>query len=237
MAQSTSSKLRSHNYAWSAPAFMETNGAVGNGGYLCGVTGETCSSGSWIQAYTNYLTQYVRDYKSSGVSISHVGFLNEPDASFSYDSMRSDGTQAAEVIAVLRTTLDAARYTSVKINCCDAEGWSISSTMLQDVQAAGGTAHMGAATSHGYAGAPGSPFSFTSLPVWQSEWADLSNVWLTSWAATGTTVDGLMWALRIRSGLVSGNLSAFLYWIGAEPTVGQCHERKCQRRRTALLSQ
>ena len=120
--------------AWSAPAFMKTNGAVANGGYLCGVTGETCSSGSWIQA-------------------------------------------------------------------------------------AGGTVHMGAATPHGYAGTPGSPFSFTSLPVWQTEWADLSNAWSTSWAATGTTVDGLMWALRIRSGLVSGNLSAFLYWIGAEPTV------------------
>lgn len=205
--------------AWSAPAFMKTNGAVANGGYLCGVTGEICSSGSWIQAYANYLTQYVRDYKSSGVSISHVGFLNEPDASFSYDSMLSDGTQAAEVISVLRATLDAAGYTSVKINCCDAEGWSISSTMLQAVQAAGGTAHMGAATSHGYAGAPGSPFSFTSLPVWQTEWADLSNGWSTSWAATGTTVDGLVWAQRIQSGLVSSNLSAFLYWIGAEPTV------------------
>ncbi|CZR65824.1 uncharacterized protein PAC_15724 [Phialocephala subalpina] len=204
--------------AWSAPSFMKTNGAVANGGYLCGVTGETCSSGSWIQAYANYLTQYVRDYGSSGVSISHVGFLNEPDASFSYDSMLSDGTQAAEVISVLRTTLDAAGYTSVKINCCDAEGWSISSTMLQAVQAAGGTSHMGAATSHGYAGAPGSPFSFTSLPVWQTEWADLTDAWSTSWAATGTAVDGLVWAQRIQSGLVNSNLSAFLYWVGAEPT-------------------
>jgi hypothetical protein len=54
---------------------MKTNNAVANGGYLCGVSGETCSFGSWIHAYANYLTQYVRDYESSGISISHIGFL------------------------------------------------------------------------------------------------------------------------------------------------------------------
>lgn len=222
--------------AWSAPAFMKTNGAVANGGYLCGVDGQTCSSGSWIQAYANYLTQYVRDYKNSGVTISHVGFLNEPDASFSYDSMRSTGAQAAQVISVLRTTLDAAGFTSVKINCCDAEGWSISSTMLQDVQAAGGTSHMGAATSHGYAGAPASPFSFTSLPVWQTEWADLSNPWSTSWASTGTTVDGIVWAQRIQSGLINSNLSAFVYWIGAEPTVASSSAMLVQFSSTSVVA-
>jgi hypothetical protein len=67
--------------------------------------------------------------------------------------MLSDGAQAAQVITVLQATLDAAGYSSVGINCCDAEGWSISSITLQDAQAAGGTAHMNAATSHGYAGA------------------------------------------------------------------------------------
>lgn len=222
--------------AWSAPAFMKTNGAVANGGHLCGVTGEACSSGSWIQAYANYLTQYVRDYNSSGVSISHVGFLNEPDSSFTYDSMLSNGTQAAQVISVLRSTLDAAGYTSVKINCCDNEGWSTSSTTLQDVQAAGGTAHMGAATSHGYTSAPGSPFSFTSLPVWQTEWADLTNAWSTSWAATGTTVDGIVWAQRIQSGLVSSNLSAFLYWIGAEPAVASSSAMLVQFNSTSVTA-
>jgi O-glycosyl hydrolase len=204
--------------AWSAPSFMKTNSAVANGGYLCGVTGQTCSSGSWIQAYTNYLTQYVQDYQKSGVNISHVGFLNEPDSSFSYDSMLSNGQQAADVIRVLRTTLDAAGFTSVKINCCDNQGWNTSSAVLKDVQAAGGTSHLGAVTSHGYTTAPGLPFSFTSLPVWQTEWADLNHPWSTSWAANGTAVDGLVWAQRIQSGLVNSNLSAFLYWIGAEPT-------------------
>ena len=65
--------------AWSAPGFMKTNGDQDNGGYLCGVTGETCSSGSWLQAYANFLVQYIKDYASSGITITEVGFLNEPE--------------------------------------------------------------------------------------------------------------------------------------------------------------
>lgn len=133
--------------------------------------------------------------------------------------MLSDRAHPAQVITELRATLDAAGYSSVGINCCDAEGWNTSSTMLQNAQAAGGTAHMNAATSHGYAGALAIPFGFTPRPVWQREWADLTNPWSTSWAATGTTVDGLAWAQRIQSGLVNSNLSAFLYWVGAEPAL------------------
>ena len=65
--------------AWSAPGFMKTNNDEANGGYLCGVTGETCSSGSWLQAYANFLVQYINDYASVGITITNVGFLNEPE--------------------------------------------------------------------------------------------------------------------------------------------------------------
>jgi hypothetical protein len=47
--------------------------------YLCGTTGHSCSSGDWRQAYANFLVQYVKYYASIGISISHLGFLNEPD--------------------------------------------------------------------------------------------------------------------------------------------------------------
>lgn len=49
--------------AWSAPGYMKTNGNEAGGGYLCGVTGETCASGDWRQAYANYLVQYIKDYR------------------------------------------------------------------------------------------------------------------------------------------------------------------------------
>lgn len=65
--------------AWSAPGFMKTNGLDTNGGYLCGVTGETCSTGDWRQAYANFLVQYVKYYAAAGITVTHLGFLNEPD--------------------------------------------------------------------------------------------------------------------------------------------------------------
>lgn len=139
------------------------------------VQGQACASGNWIQAYANYLTQYVRDYKQEGVNISHIGFLNEPDASFSYDSMRSDGTQAAQVITVLRATLDTAGYTDTKILCCDGEGWGVSGTMVSQMKAANVFSKLGAVSSHGYTAAPGSPFD-TTLPVWQTEYVTFSLV-------------------------------------------------------------
>tara|TARA_R110002060_G_scaffold10229_4_gene15188 strand:- start:211 stop:843 length:633 start_codon:yes stop_codon:yes gene_type:complete len=65
--------------AWSAPGYMKTNGNENNGGYLCGVTGQTCSSGDWKQAFANYLVQYIKFYQSEGINITHLGFLNEPE--------------------------------------------------------------------------------------------------------------------------------------------------------------
>lgn len=65
--------------AWSAPGYMKTNGNDANGGNLCGVSGATCSSGDWKQAYADYLAQYIKFYAEAGISITHLGFLNEPD--------------------------------------------------------------------------------------------------------------------------------------------------------------
>jgi O-glycosyl hydrolase len=116
--------------AWSAPGYMKTNNNDANGGSLCGVSGATCSSGDWKQAYANYLVQYITYYKEIGVDVTHVGFLNEPDLTTSYASMRSNGQQAADFIKVLRPTLDKANYTGVKVTCCDAEGWSSQAGMM-----------------------------------------------------------------------------------------------------------
>jgi O-glycosyl hydrolase len=65
--------------AWSAPAFMKTNNNENNGGYLCGVSGETCTSGDWKQAFANYLIAWSKYYASVGINITHLGFLNEPE--------------------------------------------------------------------------------------------------------------------------------------------------------------
>ncbi|KAK5624840.1 hypothetical protein RRF57_000556 [Xylaria bambusicola] len=65
--------------AWSAPGYMKTNGNDANGGSLCGVSGASCLSGDWRQSYANYLVQYIKYYLEANVTITHVGFLNEPE--------------------------------------------------------------------------------------------------------------------------------------------------------------
>ncbi|GME47444.1 hypothetical protein ABW21_db0200664 [Neofusicoccum parvum] len=72
--------------AWSAPGFMKTSGSESTAGFLCGTTGHTCSSGDWRQAYANFLVQYVKYYAQEGITVSHLGFLNEPDFSSVYST-------------------------------------------------------------------------------------------------------------------------------------------------------
>ncbi|WP_234320959.1 glycoside hydrolase [Streptomyces katrae] len=55
--------------AWSAPAFMKTNGSENDGGEL---------RPAWRQAYANYLVQYAKFYRQEGIEITDLGFTNEP---------------------------------------------------------------------------------------------------------------------------------------------------------------
>ena len=73
--------------AWSAPGYMKSNGNDANGGTLCGLRGATCQSGDWKQAYADYLAQYVKYYEAENITVTHLGFVNEPD--LVYDPMRT----------------------------------------------------------------------------------------------------------------------------------------------------
>ncbi|KAF2747216.1 glycoside hydrolase family 30 protein [Sporormia fimetaria CBS 119925] len=199
--------------SWSAPGYMKTNGNDANGGSLCGVTGASCSSGDWKQAYANYLVQYITYYKEVGVDITHLGFLNEPDLTTSYASMRSDGRQAADFIQVLRPTLDRANYTNVKITCCDAGGWSHQAGMLGQLSSVNN--QLGLITAHSYTSQPTSPLN-TRLPVWQTEYADLQGPWTAVWYSNNGAGEGLRWANTIYDAIVRANVTGYLYWIGVQ---------------------
>jgi O-glycosyl hydrolase len=202
--------------AWSAPGYMKTNEDDPNGGYLCGVTGTSCTSGDWMQAFANYLVQYVRFYQQSGIKITHLGFLNEPQFSVFYASMLSNGTQAADFIKLLAPTLKAAGL-DIKLACCDGEGWNDQAVMLPELQISGAENFLSVITSHGYTSPPGNPLN-TTLPVWQTEWADLSGNWTNEWDNTGAAGEGIVWATHIQDAFTKSNVSAFLYWLGAETT-------------------
>src|SRR5437588_9311671 len=93
--------------AWSAPAFMKTNGSETNGGALCGSPYSTwCNTGDWRQPFANYLVQYLKDYQKEGITIPYVGFANEPDVPpVSYSDMQISPQQADDFVKVFGPTL------------------------------------------------------------------------------------------------------------------------------------
>ncbi|KAK3322364.1 glycoside hydrolase superfamily [Apodospora peruviana] len=202
--------------AWSAPGFMKTNNNENNGGSLCGVTGATCSSGDWKQAYADYLVAYVKFYAEAGVTVSHLGFLNEPEFSASYASMRSSGAQAADFMKVLYPTMQAANITDkTGIACCESEGWGNQVSMTNAIKSAGLEGQLKAVTSHTYTGGPSGPMNVRA-PVWLSEQCDLNGQWTTSWYSNGGAGEGLTWANNVYSAVVNNNISGYVYWEGVQ---------------------
>lgn len=205
--------------AWSAPAYMKTNNNDSNGGYICGVREANCTTGDWRQAFANYLIQFLRFYKEKeGVTITHLGFLNEPDLNQTYASMQSSGFQAVDFLKVLRPTLQASEFAnSTKIVCCEATGWGDGEDFLAELQSVDGDERFDVYSAHGYSTYPSLPFN-TEKKVWQTEWADLNGKWNVAWDILGKEGDGISWANKVHSALTLSNNSAFLYWIGAQET-------------------
>jgi O-glycosyl hydrolase len=206
--------------AWSAPAFMKTNDSQDNGGQVCGVSGTSCSSGDWRQAYANYLVQYAEDYAAAGVPLSYVGPTNEPDFSASYDSMTMSASQVASLLDVVGPTVKNSGL-STQVECCAATGWPNSASYASAIEAdPTALADTAVFSSHGYSGAPTTPLAGWTKPVWETEWfGNDSSSWDPAWD-DGTADSGLTWAQNIYQGLTGANLSAFLFWEGADPNNG-----------------
>jgi O-glycosyl hydrolase len=198
--------------AWSAPAFMKTNDETDNGGAVCGVSGETCSSGSWVQAYANYLEQYAADYAAAGDPLTYVGPENEANLSTDYDSMQLTPAQTVNILDVLGPTM-ASSGLSTQVECCATEGWDYAQQYAAAIEAdSTANADTPVFTSHGYTEAPTSALSGWTKPAWETEWSTFDS-WDTAWD-DGTDASGLTWAQNIFNGLDEANLSAFLYWWG-----------------------
>ncbi|KAK4199032.1 family 5 putative glycoside hydrolase [Triangularia verruculosa] len=201
---------------YATPGYMKTNNNDANGGTLCGVPNASCSSGDWRQAYADYLVAYIKFYAQEGVPISHLGFLNEPDYTASYASMRSDGNQAADFIKILYPTLEAANLTStLGIACCETMGWGNGASMVSSIRSQGQESRLKTVTSHTYTGGPSGPMNSRN-PVWFSEQCDLNGQWTTSWYSNGGAGEGLTWANNIYSAVVNYNASGYLYWEGVQ---------------------
>src|SRR5215469_12170274 len=199
--------------AWTAPAFMKTNDSAINGGTLCGVSGASCSSGNWEQAYANYLKQYAADYSAAGVPLTYIGPENEANLGPSYDGMIMSPAQTAQFLDVLGPTM-ASSGLSTQVECCATEGWDYAQQYAAAIEAdPTALADTAVFTSHGYTPAPTSPLSGWSKPAWQTEWSTFES-WDPAWD-DGTDASGMTWAQHIHQGLTGANLNVFLYWWGS----------------------
>ncbi|KAI4597705.1 hypothetical protein KJ359_003980 [Pestalotiopsis sp. 9143b] len=210
--------------SWGADAYMKSNNNTDNGGYLCGVNGTDCATGDWRQQYADKLVQWVKYYADEGINITHLGPLNEPDISVTYASMEADGYQTTDMLKVLAPTMEDAGLGDVQITCCDWAGWENGREILAQMQESGGEELTGVISSHGYGQPLGDPFD-TDKEVWQTEWAELSSYFDQPWySVEGDTRgtygggEGLTWANRILQGFTVANVSAFINWMGAQPS-------------------
>ncbi|KQX49936.1 MULTISPECIES: glycoside hydrolase [unclassified Streptomyces] len=190
--------------AWSAPAFMKSNGSENNGGELLP---------AWRRAYANYLVQYAKFYEREGIGITDLGFTNEPDWTASYASMRFTPQQAVDFLKVLGPTVRASGL-KTGVVCCDAAGWdrqvAFTEAIEEDPEA---DRAVGTVTGHRYSGPAAVPQP-TDKHVWMSEWSPDGTTWNENWD-DGSGYDGLSVAADIQNTLTVGNANAYVYWTGA----------------------
>ena len=206
--------------AWSSPGFMKNNSDDANGGLLCGVEGSfdegTQCKYDWRQAYADYFAKYIRLYASQGVNVTEVGFLNEPDLTTRYASMRSDAQQTADFLPVLYETLEREGLGHVGIACCEHTGWDDTAENIAGLQELGAEKYLSHVTSHEYSG----NISFqldTDRRVWQTEYCDLSNDWNPHWDGVNRG-DGWRWAFILHKALVTGNVNAYYWYVSLTHT-------------------
>jgi len=160
--------------------------------------------------------KYVQLYASAGITVTHLGFLNEPDYQVSYSQMQisSNAQEAISFIPILSKTVKAAGLNTA-LTCCDAVGWNMQSTYTTALVKAGSTGYLNVITSHSYSSDATSPLSQTSLPKWNTEGGP-STAFTTTWYSNGGTNEGFTWANKLAVGMVNAQLSAYLFWEGFE---------------------
>jgi hypothetical protein len=121
--------------------------------------------------------------------------------------------QAVDFFKILRPTLNKAGHEDVSIACCETTGFQPQVPYTQQLNSV--ASPIDVITYHTYSSGISGPQP-TKLKAWQTEASDLSGRWSTAWYQSGGAGDGYTWANNIWTGLVTGNLSAYLFWEGTQ---------------------
>ncbi|MEV4364701.1 glycoside hydrolase [Nonomuraea sp. NPDC049625] len=185
---------------WSAPGYMKDNGEEKNGGRL---------KPEWQRAYADYLVQYTRFYQREGVLITDLGFANEPDWTAKHASMRFTPQEATQFVKVLGPVASGMR-----VVCCESVGWTEAMAYTTAIEADPEARRwVQVYTGHGYATPVDGPLP-TNRRTWMSEWNPNGTTWNENWY-DGSGSDGYTIASAVHDALTLGNVSAYLYWLGA----------------------
>ena len=182
---------------------MKDNGAFQTGGNMIG-NSTNYTNLAKIQAA--FVTLMERTYK---VPIYAISPQNEPEMSTNYPSCVWTGTQLHDYIPYLRSALNTAGHSSVKIMVAEDTPWgiNIAAGAMDDATTA---ADVAIVASHGYAvPQPSGPLSFkndTGQHVWETEVSD-SNPY------DGTITSALNYASQIHYYLTNAQVNYWGYWL------------------------
>ena len=211
--------------SWSAPAYMKTNNKIATGGVICDDTSSTNTAaqcqvvGDCRAAYANYLVQYLKDYRSDGVPVTALGWINEPNANASYASMTPTNTQSIHFLEAYGPIVRNSGI-PVSITCCDVYNWSTANTYNTPITTSDANQYVDIYTAHEY-GHVANFVLTTGTPTkknWMTEWGPQSpSAWNPYWdnrfAGTSNNYnDGMFLANDISNALNLGQISAYLYW-------------------------
>lgn len=156
-------------------------------------------------------------YASAGITITHLGFLNEPDWEVEYSQMQisTDAKEAIQFIPILFNATRGAGLTT-ELACCDAVGWDSQDNYTTSLVAGGSTKYLSVITGHSYTSDAVTPLNQTSLRKWNTEAGPTDTPFGTVWHASGESNEGMTWANKLSVAMVQADLSAYLFWEGFE---------------------
>ena len=188
---------------WSPPGSMKDNGAFQTGGNMIGNSTNYTNLAN-IQAA--FVTLMEGTYS---VPIYAISPQNEPEISQHYPSCVWTTTQLHDYIPYLRSALNTAGHSSVKIMVAEDMPWgiNIAAGPMDDATTA---ADVAIVASHGYAvPKPSGPLSFendTGQHVWETEVSD-DNTY------DGTITSALNYASQIHYYLTNAQVNYWGYWL------------------------
>lgn len=188
---------------WSPPGSMKDNGAFQTGGNMIG---NSTNYANLANIQTAFVTLMEGTYN---VPIYAISPQNEPEIKQHYPSCVWTTAQLHDYIPYLRSALDAAGHSSVKIMVAEDTPWGINTAAgpMDDAKTA---ADVAIVASHGYAVPhPRGPLSFrnnTGQHVWETEVSDTNPY-------DGTITSALNYATQIHYYLANARVNYWGYWL------------------------